>query len=978
MSKPGLDFAAFFRSSHGVDPFPWQSRLAKLVTSSGRWPDLLDLPTGSGKTAAIDIAVFHLASQADQGARRTAPVRIIFVVDRRIVVDEAFQRALRVATALRAAASPGAMAVREALARMSGDAERPLAVTRLRGGLPGDPDWARSPAQPLVVLSTVDQAGSRLLFRGYGVSPRMRPVHAGLLGSDALWLLDEVHLAQPFAQTLDAIAGGPAARATEDRLAPFGVVRLSATSGQKGGNDFHLERADHEDPVLGPRLRARKPAHVETVKGDLPGELARRTLRLIEGPDARDPAVGGPTRIGVVLNHVGLARATFDRLRSALTPEMVDLTLLIGPCRPLDRDDLVASLKPFLASASRTGTAKRHVLVATQTIEVGADLDFDVLLTQVAPLDCLRQRFGRLDRLGRNGSAEAVILLPGSKEAWEPVERLYGEPSKSTAAWLTSRVPPVDFGVAAFDSLEFPDGLAALRADAPTFMPAYTRLWLATSPEPPCSPDPELFLHGPQVSADVQIVWRCDVGYEEEEWANASLTACPPSSLEAVSVPVWAAQAWLRGSGPPDVADLPQPGSEVDSESPETQRPYLTAEPAGGGEWQWRWRWPVDHPLRPGDLIVVPSGYGGCDGFGWSPETMSPVSDLGLRAHFLQRRRGAVRVTRETLADALDLEPDAHEVWGEIVRGLPQDTDWVARDVVNRILSVSGLPADWGAILRHMAGGVEVERRSDDPSAGFVVWSDKRLGPRVLERSTSWDEEAFVGNDAVTDDSGAWGGGPAVGLSDHLRHVEGQVAHFAEAAGIEPRIAALLRLAARFHDIGKAEPRYQADFRSKSELTRLDPELAAILAEGDEPLAKPGSRVRFSATPAGFRHEALSVALAARIPAIAALSPPDRNLVLWLIGTHHGYGRPFFPPVVDPASHTTTEVRIEEVAVAAAAADAPTRIDQGWFELVERLTERVGPWELARLEAFVRLADHAASAAESGDTSSSGALRDSS
>ena len=50
------------------------------------------LPTGTGKTAAIDIAVFHLACQADRGPARTAPLQILLVIDRRIVVDAAFKR----------------------------------------------------------------------------------------------------------------------------------------------------------------------------------------------------------------------------------------------------------------------------------------------------------------------------------------------------------------------------------------------------------------------------------------------------------------------------------------------------------------------------------------------------------------------------------------------------------------------------------------------------------------------------------------------------------------------------------------------------------------------------------------------------------------------------------------------------------------------------------------------------------------------
>src|SRR5687768_68097 len=88
-------FTTFFQALHQHAPFPWQSMLLERVVAGG-WPDLIDLPTAHGKTACIDIAVFALAMG------RPTPRRIWFVVDRRIVVDEAYRRAAYVAKSLMA------------------------------------------------------------------------------------------------------------------------------------------------------------------------------------------------------------------------------------------------------------------------------------------------------------------------------------------------------------------------------------------------------------------------------------------------------------------------------------------------------------------------------------------------------------------------------------------------------------------------------------------------------------------------------------------------------------------------------------------------------------------------------------------------------------------------------------------------------------------------------------------------------------
>ena len=437
------DFRAFFKAVHRFDPFPWQMRLAEQVVESGTWPKLLDLPTGAGKTAAIDVAVFHLACEAHRGSKRRAPLRILFVIDRRIVVNSAAERAKKIRDALQSpellVRHPVLAEVARRLSSLSGKDDYPLDVVRLRGGAPQERDWARSPAQPLVAVSTVDQVGSRLLFRGYGVSPRMWPVHAGLVGADVLWLLDEVHLSRPLEQTLKAIEQGHPSGdrngvlAERPRLAPFALVRLSATPGESEANGFSLSEEDRVHPELRPRLAASKLAAVKEIDKEPEEALADWALNLLrprEKTSSRkgrkklnegvtgETTRGQPLRVAVVVNRVDVARRVFERLRTLVKgtaegdPDEAEVVLLTGRVRPLDRDRIINRLKDLklFAEPERGDPPKPIILVATQTIEAGADLDVDALVTEIAPLDCLRQRFGRLDRLGERRESEAAIL----------------------------------------------------------------------------------------------------------------------------------------------------------------------------------------------------------------------------------------------------------------------------------------------------------------------------------------------------------------------------------------------------------------------------------------------------------------------------------------------------------------------------------------------------------------------------------------
>lgn len=187
----------------------------------------------------------------------------------------------------------------------------PLALAQLRGGMPRDDAWARRPDEPLVAVSTVDQVGSRLLFRGYGVSEAMRPIHAGLLGNDTLLLLDKVHLSQPFRETLLSLRSYRA-WATCPMPDRFQVVEMSATPGSERG--FGLDDADRKDARLARRLGASKPAALVEVKVSGTEEARRATFAEACTARALPFALPGRT-VGIIVNRVATAHAIFLALK---------------------------------------------------------------------------------------------------------------------------------------------------------------------------------------------------------------------------------------------------------------------------------------------------------------------------------------------------------------------------------------------------------------------------------------------------------------------------------------------------------------------------------------------------------------------------------------------------------------------------------------------------------------------------------------
>jgi CRISPR-associated endonuclease/helicase Cas3 len=365
------EFAEFFRTATGHTPHGYQARIAR-----DGLPPVVRAPTGTGKTGVILAWLWRLLCGPD---RHSVPRRLVYALPQRSLVEQVAGQA------------------GQWLANLGLDGQVALHVV-MGGAGETQWQWRMDMHKPAIVVGTVDSLVSKALNRGYGIGRATYPIDFALVTNGAHWVIDEVQLCPESTTTLRQLAAFARQFGTAE---PFGLTCMSATVPES-----LLDTVDNPEP--GPdEVVAIDPAERT---GELAARLdATRTVRRLSAGPGDYPAIARAvaelhrpgTLTLAVLNTVTAAREVHKVLRGAAAP----CTLLHSRFRARERTELVRRISEPPGEAGR-------IVVATQVVEAGIDLNAAVLVTEAAPWPSMVQRAGRCNRTGRIEAAGLWWLPP--------------------------------------------------------------------------------------------------------------------------------------------------------------------------------------------------------------------------------------------------------------------------------------------------------------------------------------------------------------------------------------------------------------------------------------------------------------------------------------------------------------------------------------------------------------------------------------
>ncbi len=376
------NFSTVFKRATGYGPYPYQERLV----AGADLPQLLDIPTGLGKTAAIVLAWLYRRLFTDELTRHRTARRLVYCLPMRVLVEQTRDNAERWIEKLMEA----------------GLLTESISVHVLMGG-EKTKDWDLYPERDAILIGTQDMLLSRALNRGYGMSRYRWPMQFGLLHTDCLWVFDEIQLMG------SGLATTAQLEAFRIKLSSNGCasIWMSATLQRNwlktvdfDPSSLRLEQLKADDLArddVRQRREAQKPLQPAGHRMDDPKGLAEAIVR------AHGKAGG---RTLVVVNTVARARELFHHIEKRVKPgeKKPDLVLIHSRFRPQERAERI---KLLLAEPGEHG----RIVVSTQVVEAGVDVSATTLFTELAPWASLVQRFGRCNRRGTDNDKAQVFWI---------------------------------------------------------------------------------------------------------------------------------------------------------------------------------------------------------------------------------------------------------------------------------------------------------------------------------------------------------------------------------------------------------------------------------------------------------------------------------------------------------------------------------------------------------------------------------------
>lgn len=940
-----IDFPKCFETLTGNPPFAWQKRLYERFLA-GEIPSSCDIPTGLGKTSVIAIWLLALAEKLIENPQANKiSRRLVYVVDRRVIVDQATDEAQKILCRLSEfenSDNDDLKAIFFALQNSSFLAERKkddkesdvIALSTLRGEYADNREWCLDPSRPAIIVGTIDMIGSRLLFSAYGgVGESYKALQAGLLGQDSLIVIDEAHLSPAFIEMLRPLKKLVNRKET---IKPFEIMSLSATPLAEIDEEkrLTLEKDAPEDlinKIAALRLNAEKiikwhsfSVSEDTLKSKKYAELLRTEL-------AKEMA-----KVAAQYKDLSVSVIVFGReveLVKKIQAELIDthkiekdqVRRMTGGMRGFERDNLVKDkvFERFDPNRDRTEKGDAFFLIATSVAEVGINLDADFAVCDATSADSFIQRLGRVNRFGY-GEAVVKIVHPENPEILEKVS----EEVRATFQEL-KRHESLDASPLALRGIKFPLNCYPPKPISPPLDSARIDDWAMTSLKQDDFRRPlvSYWLRGvtENISPETSLCWRADLIFANTDRRKiATVKTVHVKSRECAREATGRAAAMIRAIAENDkllehkvvfisAGNKYEVLSIADLNSLEEKELFSKLIFA---------------------TVVFPCEAGGLDDYGMTVsdgKNVKPVFDVVEKSQEANEKIEWLRVILTEIddgkikAEKMSDEPysfdNYYESFPEAIKKIADKDKRSIKEIRFRVSEETEDDEDARSNERRLV--YFINKKSPE---GYLT-DDSVIGEELGADEESETASIGFAKDAKDKIKGE------IAVEEHNKDVANFAGKLARKLHLNDELIEVLELAGANHDKGKARQCWQNavgnfDFPGK------------ILAKSNQNWFDHKYNNY-------YRHEFGSLIEAEESDELE--SHPHRDLILHLIAAHHGYARPHFPERAFDRENPNGANH--EVAERTMLRFANLQIKYGW-------------WQLAYLEAILKAADALASRAE--------------